>query len=75
MYMPPGMLYDLVVETLDGKFYYFSVGANSGDHIHVTEKDLRPLPGFQAVGNNATEAPPYFYKMFGLEKVESKKRW
>lgn len=32
-------------------------------------KELKPLPGFKPVGNVGKEAPEYFYKMYGLEKI------
>ena len=70
LYFPPSSPNNPVVETLDGKFFHFASGTKFGDHTHVTEKDLKPLPGFHAIGNNATEAPDYFYKLYGLEKVK-----
>lgn len=54
-----------VVETLDGKFF----GFYHTPFRKVEEKDLIPLPGYMAVGNNSEEAAKYIYKLYGLEKI------
>ena len=65
----------IVIETIDGRFYKM----DPGNACRITEDTLskRPLPSFiieqpfyVAKGNNAIEAPAYMYKVCGFEKVE-----
>lgn len=54
-----------VIEDVNGEFKTFTLCPSR----KVTEKELKPLPGFKPVGNVGKEAPEYFYKMYGLEKI------
>lgn len=55
-----------VLEDLNGDFYKFFISP----FRNVTEKDLRPVPFYRPIGNMGTEARPYIYKLYGLEKAE-----
>lgn len=54
----------MIAETVDGNFVKFL----ATPFRQVQEKELFPLPYYQAKGKNVEEAPEYIYKSYGLEK-------
>ena len=64
LYNPVSSPLHLVVETTEGEFFKFI----ATPYRKITEKDLTPLPGFRALGNNGKEAEEYLYRFYGLEK-------
>ena len=55
----------MVAETIDGNFVKFL----AAPFREVQEKDLSPLPYYQANGKNAEEAETYMYGVYGLERA------
>lgn len=55
-----------VVQKCTGEYAAFTVSP----FRQVEEKELKPMPYFRAVGENAEEAEDYLYKMYGFEKEE-----
>lgn len=58
------MGYSMITEMEDGSFAKFLITPSR----KIAEKDLTPLPYYQAAGKAAEEAPEYMYTMYGLTK-------
>lgn len=54
-----------VIETLNGDYMKFL----SVPFRIIEEKELMPVPYYQAKGENAVEASPNMYLFYGLEKI------
>lgn len=65
LYRSSNRLNTMVVQTMDGKFYYFF----DTPFRKVKESELRPLPAYIARGRQDEEAAEYFYQFYGFEKV------
>ena len=64
LYASDNYPYQMVCQMHDGSYRRFL----RAPIRKVVEKDLLPFPFYQAVGNNAVEAEPYMYDMYGLSK-------
>lgn len=53
-----------VVQKCNGEYASFLISP----FREVKEEELKPMPYFRAVGNNAEEAEEYLYKCYGFEK-------
>lgn len=66
LYWAPTLPDSYVIEALNGKFYRF----DAAPFRFITEKDLKPLPGFLAKGSAKEPKPEEMhYRFYGLEKA------
>lgn len=64
MFKANNLLNRYVVQKCNGEYASFLVAP----FRKVKEEELKPMPYFRAVGNNAEEAEDYLYRFYGFEK-------